>query len=205
MHIKIYMQKYLHSYKIYIVIFIIIFMYLMILYKCRNNFKITYVKPLNRTPPIMHFGRSKSESIAINAFSLYLHEHGYNWKDIIVGYRPDFLINESTGKNLEIDAYHPIAKIGIEYNGIQHYVFPNTFHPDTAEGYRKFKEGLSRDELKRIKCIEHGICLISIPYHIDTCRESKCGTKQIQCKHTDEERFKKIYDYINSYTKSEIV
>jgi len=76
--------------------------------------------------------------------------------------RPDFLKNPETGRNLELDGYNEELKIAFEYNGIQHYCFPNRFNKTKKE----FEQQLRRDKFKMQKCNEHGIYLITIPYSI---------------------------------------
>lgn len=77
--------------------------------------------------------------------------------------RPMFLKNDETGKNLEIDAYNDKLKIGVEYNGKQHYNYTPGWHAS----YKDFAKMQERDELKRKRCRENGITLIEIPYTIE--------------------------------------
>ena len=78
--------------------------------------------------------------------------------------RPDFLRNQVTGNtnNLEIDCFNNELKIGLEYNGRQHYDFIPFFHRNKETFYNQ----KYRDELKRIKCRDNGILLIEVPYTI---------------------------------------
>lgn len=76
--------------------------------------------------------------------------------------RPDFLKNEKTKSNLEIDIYNDDLKLGIEYSGRQHYEYVPYFHKD----HNAFLEQKYRDELKERKCKEHGIKLIIVPYTV---------------------------------------
>lgn len=76
--------------------------------------------------------------------------------------RPDFLMNPETGKNLELDCYNEELGIALEYNGIQHYVFPNKFHKTQEE----FDAQRSRDKYKKEQCERSGIYLISVPYEV---------------------------------------
>lgn len=76
--------------------------------------------------------------------------------------RPDFLKNPVTKENLEIDCYNDELKIGVEYNGRQHYEFIPFFHK-TKETFRNQQY---RDELKRRMCKNNGIFLIEIPYTV---------------------------------------
>lgn len=81
-----------------------------------------------------------------------------------ISIRPDFLRNPVTGGNfnLEIDCYNEEMKLGIEYNGIQHYQYKPFFHRNKEA----FRNQLYRDEMKRGKCKENGIRLIEVPYTI---------------------------------------
>ncbi len=76
--------------------------------------------------------------------------------------RPNFLNNDVTGGrfNMEIDCYNENLKLGVEYNGRQHYEYTPHFHP-TKDAFYNQKY---RDKLKRIYCNERGITLIEIPY-----------------------------------------
>lgn len=77
--------------------------------------------------------------------------------------RPNFLKNEITGGyNLEIDCYNDELKIGLEYNGIQHYKYTPYFHKNKEAFYNQ----KYRDELKRRMCKENGIYLIEVPYTV---------------------------------------
>jgi len=64
---------------------------------------------------------------------------------------------------MELDGYNQDLKIAIEYNGKQHYVFPNGFHK-TIEEFEKQKE---RDLLKLDLCDKNGVYLITVPYTIE--------------------------------------
>jgi hypothetical protein len=76
--------------------------------------------------------------------------------------RPLWLKNPETGGVLEIDCYNDELKIGVEYNGIQHYVYPNIYHKSLIE----FKNQVRRDQFKLKKCEENGVYLISVPYNV---------------------------------------
>jgi len=83
--------------------------------------------------------------------------------------RPDFLRNPVTsgegGKsfNLEIDCYSPKLKLGVEYNGAQHYKFIPHFHKNKEA----FRNQQYRDELKRRMCNDNNVTLIEVPYTIN--------------------------------------
>jgi hypothetical protein len=88
--------------------------------------------------------------------------------------RPDFLRNPVTsgplnsmrggGKsyNLEIDCYSPKLKLGVEYNGAQHYKFIPHFHKNKEA----FRNQQYRDELKRRMCDDNNVTLIEVPYTV---------------------------------------
>ena len=76
--------------------------------------------------------------------------------------RPDFLKNPETGHNLEFDGYNEYLRIGMEYNGIQHYTFPNWAHNNIEE----FISLVRRDRFKFEMCNLLNIYLIIIPYTV---------------------------------------
>lgn len=76
--------------------------------------------------------------------------------------RPCWLENPETGKNLEIDLYNDELKLGVEYNGYQHYVFPNYFHKHK----KQFVGQVRRDVFKKKMCDLHRVTLIIVPYKI---------------------------------------
>ena len=76
--------------------------------------------------------------------------------------RPNFLNNEVTGNNLELDLYNESLKIAIEYNGKQHYVYTPYFH----KSYDSFLNQKYRDKMKMDKCKDLGISLIVVPYTV---------------------------------------
>lgn len=76
--------------------------------------------------------------------------------------RPDWLINPKTGKSLELDGYCEELKLAFEYNGEQHYIYPNKFH----KSVREFLDYKRRDIIKRKLCDLHGVYLLVIPYTI---------------------------------------
>lgn len=76
--------------------------------------------------------------------------------------RPDFLTNPETGAALELDCYNSELAIAVEYNGEQHYRWPNGF-PMTRE---QFINQARRDTLKRELCDSHGVYLIVVPYNV---------------------------------------
>lgn len=76
--------------------------------------------------------------------------------------RPSFLNNPETGRNLEIDCYNDELKIGVEYNGVQHYKWPNF----TGQSYEQWVKQVRRDRLKVELCDINGVYLITVPYNV---------------------------------------
>ena len=59
--------------------------------------------------------------------------------------------------------FRPQFKIGVEYQGRQHYEFVPYMHNNN---YAVFLNQKYRDELKRMKCKENGILLIEVPHKV---------------------------------------
>ena len=76
--------------------------------------------------------------------------------------RPSWLRNPATGRNLEIDCFNAALRIGVEYNGIQHYAYPNPFHKTADE----FAAQLHRDELKKQLAEAIGVTLLAVPFTV---------------------------------------
>jgi hypothetical protein len=81
-----------------------------------------------------------------------------------VSTRPDWLINPETGRKLELDCYNDELKIAVEYNGEQHYKWPNF----TNQTYQEFINQVRRDTLKVNLCDRNGVYLISVPYNVSS-------------------------------------
>jgi hypothetical protein len=77
-------------------------------------------------------------------------------------YRPNFLKNPETGRNLELDLYNDRLKLAVEFNGRQHYQ-----HTPFFQTKDEFKEQKRRDELKKKLCKKNGITLIFVPYDVN--------------------------------------
>lgn len=73
--------------------------------------------------------------------------------------RPKWLINPKTNEPLELDCYNPDLRIALEYNGIQHYEYPNPFHTSQAQ----FEDQQFRDKIKRELCHQYKVDLIIVP------------------------------------------
>lgn len=76
--------------------------------------------------------------------------------------RPDFLQNQVTGHKLEIDCCNLDLKLGVEYNGKQHYHYVPGMH----KNHEAFRNQQYRDEMKQRICQDHGFVLICVPYSI---------------------------------------
>jgi len=75
-------------------------------------------------------------------------------------YRPPWLKNPETSGQLEIDCYNQELKLGVEFDGEQHFKFPNGIHKTKEE----FIAQVRRDQYKDKVCIEKGIYLIRVPW-----------------------------------------
>lgn len=72
----------------------------------------------------------------------------------------EFVVNPTTGRWLTLDGYNSDLRIGFEYQGKQHYDFPNYFHKTEKE----FRASRFRDRFKKAACQKAGIKLIIISY-----------------------------------------
>lgn len=77
--------------------------------------------------------------------------------------RPKWLKNPETGRCLELDCYNEKLKLAVEYNGEQHYVWPNGFK---NQSYQDFLDQMKRDALKMKMCETYGVDLIVVPYNV---------------------------------------
>lgn len=84
--------------------------------------------------------------------------YGVEFKNI----RPDWLKNPETGCNLELDCYNENLKIAVEYNGKQHYEWPNF----TNQSQEQFEKQLRRDKFKKERCVRNEVKLITVPFEI---------------------------------------
>lgn len=76
--------------------------------------------------------------------------------------RPSFLINPETGRRLELDCFNEDLRIALEYQGPQHYHWPNY----TLQSKEEFLSQLRRDIYKEELCKRNGIKLIKVPYTV---------------------------------------
>lgn len=99
--------------------------------------------------------RSKGEEITCTFLSEYFNKP-------FESIRPDWLANPETGRNLELDCYNEELSLAAEYNGEQHYRWPN-FTNQTKE---EFLAQLRRDKHKKKICEQRNIKLIIVPYTV---------------------------------------
>jgi hypothetical protein len=75
--------------------------------------------------------------------------------------RLEWLINPITKRRLEIDCYCDELKLGVEYNGIQHYKNTNRFGGD-------LEHRVYLDTVKKKLCYQNNVTLMIIPYTVTT-------------------------------------
>lgn len=78
--------------------------------------------------------------------------------------RPDFMVNPETGHRIEFDCYNDDLKIAGEYNGPQHYEWPN--YLEHRQTYEQFIQQVRRDQLKVELSDKNGVYLITVPYTV---------------------------------------
>ena len=76
--------------------------------------------------------------------------------------RPDWLINDRTGRAMELDGFNAELSLAYEHNGLQHYCPVNSLHKTRAE----WDEQVHRDSRKRALCARKGVLLIEIPFTV---------------------------------------
>ena len=72
--------------------------------------------------------------------------------------RPEWLRNPETGVPMELDMFCPALRTAVEYNGRQHYEFPNGFHATRTE----FEAQQRRDRAKAEICRAIGVRLVVV-------------------------------------------
>ncbi len=99
--------------------------------------------------------RSKPEEICCKTLSTI---YGKQFKS----HYPDWLKNPKTKRNLELDCHHPSINVAVEYDGVQHNLFPNPFHKTKEEWLKQ----VDRDRFKREQCEANGVYLITVPWWV---------------------------------------
>ncbi len=121
----------------------------------------TYLKDLNL------FIKDNNIKIKIESQANKLKVIGYN-----ISFDGTSIAKEYKGK-MRFDGYSEIEynddliKIAFEYNGIQHYEFPNYWFDKLSNGKQAWMEYITRDALKKEIAKANGIILIEFPYSLD--------------------------------------
>ena len=113
-------------------------------------------------------------------------------KDFIK-YKHSLLRNNKNNYPLELDCYNEELKINIEYDGKQHYEFPNKFHKTKQE----FKNSQQNDRIKDQWCKDNNILQIRVSYKYDTKEEIETYIKD-QLKLVGNTYFALSYDYLSN-------
>lgn len=146
-------------------------------------------KNITLEPNLIDNGKSSiGEHLTCEAFKSIL-----STKKIIKNYRPKFLTNPKTGRALEIDCYSLEKGCGVEYNGIQHYEYPNPFN--TSE--KEFNDQVERDLVKRELADNNGTPIFTVPCTVDAVVFNSITQKYIYIKRSREKRYELIYNYLN--------
>jgi hypothetical protein len=114
----------------------------------------------DKYPKNVDFKEHNEKDSKLELQSKVILEHIF--KRPFVKVRPDFLHNDVTGYNLELDLYNEELKLAVEVNGDQHYKFIQFFH----RNHDAFVKQRYRDEMKKLKCRQEGIILIDVPYSV---------------------------------------
>jgi hypothetical protein len=118
----------------------------------------------------------------------------YLGREVKINYRPDFLKNPETKRNLELDIYDELTKIAAEYNGLQHYKRVPKFQASD----KIFEKQRERDLLKIELCEKEGVNLIIIPYTVDAGKKNKKG-EWMSVSVPEYIREQKLKTYITQY------
>lgn len=99
--------------------------------------------------------RSKPESICKKTLQKI---YGVKFSTV----RPKWLRNPLTNRPMELDCYNDECKVAVEYNGVQHYKWPNF----TRQTKQQWLDQVERDRLKVDICDKNDVYLITVPYNI---------------------------------------
>lgn len=162
--------------------------------RCVFSLKEDFVKKTLEKEGYNLLSSFKSSSFKMNTRCPNGHEWSVKWGDFYTGYRcgecgrlknekkckeiiesitekkfkkikPKWLLNPKTGGRMEIDCFNEDLRIGLEYNGEQHYR-PISWYG----GEKSFKKTKQRDALKKKLCKKNNIDLIVVPYLIKNKR-----------------------------------
>jgi hypothetical protein len=90
--------------------------------------------------------------------------------------RPPWLCNPHTGRACELDLYNEELKIAVEVQGVQHYVYPNSWHKNRQE----WEDLQYRDKLKEHLCKQAGVMLIHVPFTVQQKRVEQFICSELQ-------------------------
>jgi hypothetical protein len=90
--------------------------------------------------------------------------------------RPTWLRNPRTNRPCELDFYCDELKLGVEIQGMQHYVYPNSWHKSRGE----WEELMYRDQLKQHLCGQAGVTLLYVPFTVTASRVEQYIREEIQ-------------------------
>mgnify|MGYP001162819976 CR=1 FL=1 len=130
-------------------------------YESQYNNDGTYTKHFNYSPHKSHKKRAVTRmSKGETACREFLEK---TFRKPFPSVRPEFLYNDATGENLELDMYNRSELLACEYNGKQHYEYTPYLHKNNKLNfvYQQY-----RDNLKREICQKLGIKLITVPYTV---------------------------------------
>jgi hypothetical protein len=113
-------------------------------------------------------------------------------RKIVKNIRPKFLTNPNTGRALEIDCYCPELGCGVEYNGLQHYEYPNIFNKSEEE----FEQQVERDLIKRELADLNGTPIFTVPCTVDSVVFDPQSQKYNHIKRSRQKRYELIYNYL---------
>jgi hypothetical protein len=120
---------------------------------CKNNhnFKMTFDDIKNNGRWCPYCNELKGEKSCRRLLEII-------FKQRFIKLNPKWLINPNTNRTLELDGYCEKLNIAFEYDGFQHYEFPNYFHKTE----KQFIEQKERDFIKNKLCKDNGVLLIRI-------------------------------------------
>jgi hypothetical protein len=136
---------------------------------------------------------SVGEQLTCKAFKELLQD-----RDIVNNYRPNFLTNPSTGYPMEIDCYCHELGCGVEYNGIQHYQYPNPFSLTEED----FDKQVERDRLKRELADLNNTPIFTVPCTVDAVIYNERQEKYVSVRRSKEARYELIYAYLKEQMAS---
>lgn len=143
------------------------------------------------TPNLMANGKSSiGEHLTCEAFKALINDP--DKYTVIRNSRPKFLTNPKTGYPLEIDCFCPELGCGVEYNGIQHYQFPNPFNTSEQE----FEAQVERDLIKRQLADKNGTPIFTVPCTVDGVIFNEESSQYISVRRNRQQRYDLIYNHL---------